>query len=142
MKWFKKKRIIVPFDFSVESTRAVRVGISLAEEKKDVHVVHVLHELPAGEVDYYWNPSKNDKRKAEAEKAVKDSLSLADITDIQTDVLVGDPATEIVDFAKEIQTDLIVIPSHGYGGMKRMLLGSVARGVVRHAKCPVLVLKQ
>ena len=45
MKWFKKKRIIVPFDYSDDSLRAIRVGQSLAEKKQDVHVVHVLHDL-------------------------------------------------------------------------------------------------
>ena len=57
------------------------------------------------------------------------------------DVLVGDPAKEIVELGNEIETALIVISSHGYTGLKKMLLGSVAQGVVRHAKCPVLVLK-
>ena len=141
MKWFKKKRIIVPFDFSDDSMRAVRVGMALAEKKEDIHLVHVLHELPAGEEDYYWNPSKNAQRKTETTTAIKDKLTTADIQDIKVDVLVGDPAKEIVSLANKIETDLIVIPSHGYTGLKKMLLGSVAQGVVRHAKCPVLVLK-
>jgi len=48
---------------------------------------------------------------------------------------------EIVELANNIETDLIVIPSHGYTGLKKMFLGSIAQGVVRHSKCPVLVLK-
>ena len=141
MKWFKKKRIIVPFDFSDDSVRALRVGMALAEKKEDVHLVHVLHDLPSGEEDFYWNPSKNEARKAETKTAIKDKLITANIGDVKVDVLVGSPADEIVGLANEIETDLIVIPSHGYTGIKKMLLGSVAQGVVRHAKCPVLVLK-
>jgi len=141
MKWFKKKRIIVPFDFSEDSLGGVRVGMALAETKEDVHLVHVLHELPAGKEDYYWNPSKNEQRKAETKTAIEEKLMMADIGGVKIDVLIGDPADEIVGLAKEIDTDLIVIPSHGYTGLKKMLLGSVAQGVVRHAKCPVLVLK-
>jgi nucleotide-binding universal stress UspA family protein len=53
----------------------------------------------------------------------------------------GGPATEIVKAAKEWPADLIVIGSHGRGGMQRALLGSVAEGVMRRAPCPVLVVR-
>lgn len=46
-----------------------------------------------------------------------------------------------VNAAKEWPADLIVIGSHGRGGVKRALLGSVAEGVMRHAPCPVLVVR-
>ena len=49
--------------------------------------------------------------------------------------------TEIVGFVEARDADFVVIPSHGYTGLKKMLLGSVAQGVVRRAPCPVLVLK-
>jgi len=91
MKWFKKKRIIFPFDYSFDSMHAVRVGMSLAEKKEDVHLVHVLHELSAGEEEYYWNPSNNVQRKMEAKKAIQEQLENAEIHDIKIDVLVGDP---------------------------------------------------
>ena len=141
MKWFKKKRIIVPFDYSDDSMRAVRVGMSLAEKKEDVHLVHVLNELPSGEVGIYWTPSTDEQRKALSKTTIKDKLTMANIGDIKIDVLIGDPADEIISVANEIETDLIVIPSHGYTGLKKMLMGSVAQKVVRHAKCAVLVLK-
>jgi nucleotide-binding universal stress UspA family protein len=54
---------------------------------------------------------------------------------------VGGPATEIVKTAKEWPADLIVIGSHGRAGVQRALLGSVAEGVMRHAPCPVLVVR-
>jgi nucleotide-binding universal stress UspA family protein len=56
-------------------------------------------------------------------------------------IQVGKPATEIVKAAQEWPADLIVIGSHGRGGVQRLLLGSVADGVMRHAKCPVLVVR-
>ena len=54
----------------------------------------------------------------------------------------GNPGLEIAEFAEEIGAALIVIPSHGYHGVKRWILGSVAERVIRHAKCSVLVLRR
>lgn len=53
----------------------------------------------------------------------------------------GAPSDEIVKAAKEWPADLIVIGSHGRGGIKRALVGSVAEGVMRQAPCPVLVVR-
>ena len=57
-------------------------------------------------------------------------------------VLFGDPGHEIVDLASEIGAELIIMPSHGRRGVKRVLLGSVAERVARLAECPVLVLRE
>jgi nucleotide-binding universal stress UspA family protein len=62
-----------------------------------------------------------------------------DSSNVTTHVVVGRPDTEIVRFAQERGADLIVMGTHGYGGVKRLLLGSVADHVVRQATCPVLV---
>jgi len=56
-------------------------------------------------------------------------------------VVHGDAASEIVRVAKDRQVDLIVIASHGRTGLGRILFGSTAEAVVRHASCPVLVVK-
>lgn len=53
----------------------------------------------------------------------------------------GAPATEIVRAAKQWPADLIVVGSHGRGGIERTLVGSIADGVLRHAPCPVLVVR-
>lgn len=54
---------------------------------------------------------------------------------------IGKPAAEIVQTAKEWPADVIVIGSHGRAGIERALLGSVAEAVMRHAPCPVLVVR-
>lgn len=53
---------------------------------------------------------------------------------------IGKPGAEIVKAAKDWPADVIVIGSHGRGGLKRLLLGSVAEAVMRHSPCPVLVI--
>ena len=60
---------------------------------------------------------------------------------IETVLRVGNPSEEIVNVAKELAVDLVVIGSHGYGGLGRFLLGSTAERVVQYAHCPVLVVK-
>jgi nucleotide-binding universal stress UspA family protein len=53
-------------------------------------------------------------------------------------VVVGHAATEIVNYANEVSATLIVMTTHGYSGMKHVLLGSTTEDVLRHASCPVL----
>jgi nucleotide-binding universal stress UspA family protein len=62
--------------------------------------------------------------------------------DLGTEVRVGNPGLQITEYAKELEADLIVIPSHGYHGFKRMVLGSVAERVIRLATCDVYVLRR
>jgi universal stress protein A len=54
----------------------------------------------------------------------------------------GDPATEILRVADEVEADMIVMSTHGRSGLPRMLMGSVAENVVRLAHCPVVIVKQ
>jgi nucleotide-binding universal stress UspA family protein len=56
--------------------------------------------------------------------------------------LKGSPVAEITGFAEREQIDLIVMASHGRTGLWRLLMGSVAEGVLRRAHCPVLIIKQ
>jgi nucleotide-binding universal stress UspA family protein len=55
---------------------------------------------------------------------------------------VGKPAAEIVDLAEELGVGLVVVGSRGLGGVRRALMGSVSDSVVRHAHCPVLVVRK
>jgi len=55
---------------------------------------------------------------------------------------VGKPDEEIVDLAEELEVGLIVLGSRGHGGVRRALMGSVSDSVVRHAHCPVLVVRK
>jgi nucleotide-binding universal stress UspA family protein len=54
----------------------------------------------------------------------------------------GSPAKVIAEVAGEMATDLLVISTHGYTGLKHVLMGSIAEQVVRYAPCPVLVVRQ
>ena len=77
----------------------------------------------------------------EAETSLARVRSMADGVHLETVILEGKPAAEIVRFAAENGIDLIVIGTRGKRGFERLLLGSVAEQVVRLAPCKVLVVK-
>ena len=59
------------------------------------------------------------------------------VTDVRHTVLMGDVAEQIVDYASEIRADLVIMGTHGYKGLEKIMFGSVADKVVRSALCPV-----
>lgn len=139
MSWLPKKRVVVPYDFSEESLGAVKLGRSFVEDAGALHVVHVLPELTATEPGVIWSTIDDAGRMSHAREAMEERLK--DFPGAEINIGFGDPGHIITDLAKEVSADLIVIPSHGRTGVKRLLLGSVAERVVRLAHCPVLVLR-
>jgi nucleotide-binding universal stress UspA family protein len=80
--------------------------------------------------------------RAEAHKLIGDFRSRLPLTSpVLEFVQIGSAASEIVKASKDWPADLVVIGSHGRGGIRRALLGSVAEGVMRQASCPVLVVR-
>jgi nucleotide-binding universal stress UspA family protein len=139
------KTIVAAIDFSGTSDDAVRTVREIARDYYSrVHLVHVVPEplqqpwtIDAAGIDV------TDMRRRwveEAERkldAIATDLSLPELT--SRAVIVGPPAAEIARYAKEHGADLIVMGTHGYGPVRRFLLGSVADRVVREASCPVLL---
>lgn len=141
MSWFNGKRVVVPFDFTDECINAVRMALLLADRPDEVHVAHVLTQLPATDPLVVWDEMGDEKRRATVREAIEKKLGENAIDGVQVNVGLGDPARVIGDLAEEVKAGLIVIPSHGRTGVRRWFLGSVAERVVQFAKCPVLVLK-
>jgi nucleotide-binding universal stress UspA family protein len=80
-------------------------------------------------------------RTADGEAIVQAALSALDLRGAETQVLVGEPATELRLFAQEVGATVLVVGSRGHGAIKRAFLGSVSDHLVRHAPCPVLVVR-
>lgn len=139
MSWLPRKRVVVPYDFSEESLAAVQLGRQFVESPELLHVVHVLPELTATEPGVIWSTIDDASRMTHAREAMEERLK--EFPGVQLNIGFGDPGHTITDLAQEVSADLIVIPSHGRTGVKRLLLGSVAERVVRLAHCPVLVLR-
>ncbi|EGJ29959.1 universal stress protein UspA family nucleotide-binding protein [Moorena producens 3L] len=89
-----------------------------------------------------WRTVDSQTRKSHVENVLSERFKEPLYQGIHINVTIGNPASNIIDYAREQAIDLIVIPSHGYTGLKRFVLGSVAERVVRFAHCPVLVLRR
>lgn len=139
------QRILVPYDFSPESEKALEVAIELAEAygTEKIDLLHVLAPPIAPGVFAADVPLPASYR-TDLVSAVQDALDrkAAQVdASVETYLRQGPAALEIADFAKEMDTDLIVLGSHGLTGLTRFFLGSVSERVVRSAECPVLVLR-
>lgn len=143
------QRILVPINGSPTSERALQEAIKLAEGKAQLHLVYVLEEiLPIGAEGFEYVNSgalqktarkTAEKMLAEAAEKVQQSGATAEIT------LLDDLGQGVVDVinneAQNCSADLIVIGTHGRTGLTRLLLGSVAEGVVRESSVPVLLIR-
>jgi nucleotide-binding universal stress UspA family protein len=141
------KRILVPTDFSELSQTAARYGAKLALGlHAALHLLYVVVDpLPGGwAADTGQLPGLLD-RMAEQAREKLDLLLGADekaALQVKASVGTGQPADEIVDYAKTNGIELIVMGTHGRGGIEKMWLGSVTEKVLRKVHCPVLVLRQ
>lgn len=140
MAFVPKKQVIVPVDFSEPSLEAVRVARGLVDAPGALHIVHVLPMLSPMDPGVVWDAWNDETRREHAIDALKKHVDAA-ASGAAMSVRIGDPAREVANLAQEIGAELIVIPSHGRTGAARVLIGSVAERVVRHAHCPVLVLR-
>ncbi len=142
MSWLPKKTVVVPCDFSDESIGAVDAALEMVDSPSGLHVIHVLPEMSVGEPGIVWGTVDDDSRREHVLDALRKSFGDGKYADLDYVATIGDAGHEIVDFAKSLNAELIVMPSHGRRGMARMLLGSVAERVLRMSHCPVLVLRK
>jgi universal stress protein A len=144
-------RILVPIDFSEHSRRTVSYALRTAKRNNaTIYLLHVF-QIPDYVMAPYANRSQNSAElQSQVNTAEQDArenlesfaleLSKSGIK-VQPHFRVGYPFDEIVLMAKHFDVDLIIIGSHGRGGISRLLVGSTAQRVVEHASCPVLVIK-
>ena len=142
MNWLPKKTVVVPVDFSTASADALKTALLLVENPENVHVIYVTAPPIAFNYAEGWALDDPATRMKAAYDHLTKFLATANSAGVKTIIREGDPGLMIADYADEIHADLIVMPSHGYHGVKRLLLGSVAERVLRHANCPVLVLRR
>ncbi|REJ87282.1 MAG: universal stress protein [Planctomycetota bacterium] len=142
MSWQPRNSIVVPIDFSESAADAIRTANELADDPSHVHLVHVLVPLDAVSPGVAFGQTSDETREKHVRTYAKEFFATAGIEETPFDVRFGHPGDEIIEYADSKQADLIVIPSHGFHGLKRFVLGSVAEQVIRHANCAVLVLRR
>ncbi|HEU4581401.1 MAG TPA: universal stress protein [Polyangiaceae bacterium] len=141
------QKILVPVDFSVHSSFALRTAADLARRfNGSITILHVHDPLPyalPGDLQPI-SKEQHGQLRAEIEKelaALRVRAETGGASSVETLVTEGPPAEEIVRCAERGAFDLIVIGTHGRRGFQRMLLGSVAERVTRLAACPVLSIR-
>jgi universal stress protein A len=140
------RRILCPIDFSEYSREATRTAMALASESDaEVTLVHV-YQLPVpGSPELPVDPGVIEAFVESTEQALaeyaKESATLGSAR-VSSMAVQGVPWDQVVTLAREGDFDLVVMGTHGRTGLKHALLGSVAERVVRHAPCPVLVVRR
>ena len=141
------KSILVPIDFSAPSRKALSYAVSFAQQfGAKLNLLHAVE--PIGRAAFVTAlPLAMDKDKTKIlskgrlehmlkEEAVEPQLVGKILVDY------GQAFQLIVDAARLLKTDLIIMSTHGYSGLQHVLLGSTTERVVRHAPCPVLVVRE
>lgn len=135
------QKTVVPVDFSELSMKGLHRAAEIAGDRP-ILAVHVLPEMSHVDPGVLYGTVTDETRIANLEKHLEGVLAEENLSHVSAHALIGDAGRQIAGFAGREKADLIVIPSHGHGFFKHMLLGSVAERVVRLAHCPVLVLRE
>lgn len=142
---FAPRRILVTTDFSEASKRAFLYATALARKfEASLMLLHVVPSNFLAEISQIGIVLEEKRLLAAAREQLPRfrEVELDPHLHVETLVLNGGPAHEICTTAETQSADLIVISTHGHTGLKRFALGSVTENVVRHAPCPVLVVRE
>ncbi len=143
-------RILVPLDFSPASDRALAYARALSTEfGAPLFLLHVIEDrMMTGpwpsEVYLGELPKLRDDLVKDAERRMRlclESLEKEGLT-ATGEVLIGGPSHVIIEQAEALNADLLVMGTHGRTGITHLLIGSVAERVIRHAPCPVFVVRE
>jgi nucleotide-binding universal stress UspA family protein len=136
------RRILIAVDSTPLAVYAAELGIELASSlKAEIAFVHAI-EPGLSQAPGITPNELISEAEREGRRLIAGFCQLLPQTSSPLEFIhVGKPASEIVRTAKEWPADIIVIGSHGRHGIQRALLGSVAEAVMRHAPCPVLVIR-
>jgi len=144
-------KILVPTDFSEYSDKALQQAFDIAKQyKARVYVLHVIHEKMTDRLDDYGltYPSYVEDMEARMIDGAKKRLQkqiekfpLIKELELFSEVVIGNTSEAILTEETSKGIDLIVIASLGRTGIAKYLIGSVARNVLKGAKCPVLLTK-
>jgi nucleotide-binding universal stress UspA family protein len=144
------KTILVATDFSEASAAALAYGRELAHALgSSLHVLHVVGNVVAGAVvgiEGYTTDYVTLQREVEhgARKHLETIVTEDDRRALAAKTIVltsNTPAQSIVSYAKDAGIDLVIVGTHGRGGIEHFAIGSVAERVVRLAPCPVLTIR-
>ena len=139
--------ILVPFDLSSPSNKAFQVALDLAQKYESKITLITCVEGDAWHHKFYDASADSQLLKKQTKVAKKYMEKLEETANkvgvkIKLQILKSNSVVkDIVTFAKSRKMDLIVMSSHGRTGLDKLILGSVANGVIQRTNCPVLLIK-
>jgi len=138
--------ILCAVDFSPCSRRALDHAVHLARELEAELILLHIYQLPTFQYPEGMMPNTVEVMQ-EVEKRSQAALERWRVVaerelgrPVRALIEIGTPGRRVAEMAEKLGADVIVLGTHGRTGIKRLLLGSVAERVMRHAKCPVLTL--
>ncbi|MGQ0614902.1 MAG: universal stress protein [Planctomycetaceae bacterium] len=137
-------RVLAPVDFSELTDTVVRYGAELTSPGGTTVLFHVLEPLPLhveSAFGTFVNTEGLLRIRENAAKLLKEAAAKVTGRTVVSELREGKPASEILDAARRHAAQLIVLGTHGRGGLEHFFLGSVAARVVRKARCPVLTVR-
>jgi len=145
----KYQRILVPVDGSATSGRALQEAIKLAGDKIQLRLVHVIEEIYLLDTEGYAfidHVALEEAVRHTGERVLAQAAEEAQRLGVTAETVLleadGKRVADVIDGeARNWPADLIVIGTHGRSGLSRLLLGSVAEGVVRATLVPVLLVR-
>jgi nucleotide-binding universal stress UspA family protein len=140
MSLFSSENVLVPLDFSEEAIKALKDTLEFIKDPSKIHALYVLPRLEATDPGVVWQTVDDETRISKIKEMYNKLFPEEVYQRIKFVVEVGNPSSEIIDYAEGSNIDLIVIPSSGKAGLSRFFMGSVSEKVVRFSRCPVLVI--
>lgn len=130
-------RILCPLDFEEGSLKALELAVRLAAQNKAE--LYLLHVCPVVVIPLGGEVTEPLMAEQSAQQRLEE-IADRDLAGIRYELLVttGDAAEKVIGVQAGLAADLIVMGTHGRGGLRRLFLGSVAERIVREAPCPVL----
>lgn len=138
--WCPRKRVVVPVDFSASTDETLEVAKELVDGREQIDVINVMPHVE----DVLIGDTILDEqtRRENRQESLERYLAEHDFDGMRAHAITGDPGMTICEYANQVSADVVVIASHGYHGLNRLILGSTAERVVRHCDAPVLVLRR
>jgi len=141
------QKILVPYDLSNPSNHAFKVALDIAQKYGSTITILTCIEGDAWHHRFYDSRADEEllkKQKKVATGYIEKLEAMAKKHNVQTKSRIlktMSVVTQIVDYAKAGKIDLVVMGSHGRTGIDKLILGSVANGVIHKTRCPVLIVK-
>ena len=141
------KSILFPTDFSEGSAQALQYAVDMSKRYgAKLYVIHVIYDI-AKATGWYVPHVSMDEMYKDIQEGAKKELErfgveeLARVKNVERRVITGVPHEEIINFVSANKIDLVIMGTHGRKGIDKILFGSTAAQVVRHAPCPVLTVR-